>query len=125
MGIVFPVVAIAFSHAAGDTTNEWAAPDFSEPPISRKMTFAKLYKPYDWVVATGVYMDDVEAMIKKETMIMSKNYDQQIINFGFLLMIIVIYMIFLLSLSFFYLLPTKRTIPYSHTYFLFLFSDSS
>ena len=51
--------------------------------ISRKMTFAKLYKPYDWVVATGVYMDDVEAMIKKETMIMSKNYDQQIINFGF------------------------------------------
>jgi len=40
MGIVFPVVAIAFSHAAGDTTNEWAAPDFSEPPISRKMTFA-------------------------------------------------------------------------------------
>lgn len=65
--------------------------------ISRKLTFAKLYKPYDWIVATGIYMDDVEALINKETAVMSKNYDQQIRNFSFLLMIIVIYLIFLLS----------------------------
>jgi len=28
--------------------------------ISQKLTFAKLYKPYDWIIATGVYLDDIE-----------------------------------------------------------------
>lgn len=35
--------------------------------IAHKMTFAKLYEPYDWVVATGVYLDDVDQLIEKET----------------------------------------------------------
>lgn len=35
--------------------------------ISHKLTFAKLYAPYDWVVATGVYLDDVDLLIEKET----------------------------------------------------------
>lgn len=40
--------------------------------ISRKLTFAKLYKPYDWVVATGIYLDDVEEAIDTETMVVEK-----------------------------------------------------
>jgi len=35
--------------------------------IAHKMSFAKLYKPYDWVVATGVYLDDVDQLVKTET----------------------------------------------------------
>jgi len=38
--------------------------------ISHKMSFAKLYKPYDWIIATGVYLDDVDALIAKEQKIM-------------------------------------------------------
>ena len=40
-------------------------PDSDE--IAHKMSFAKLYKPYDWVVATGVYLDDVDRLIQIET----------------------------------------------------------
>lgn len=35
--------------------------------IAHKLTFAKLYKPWDWVVATGVYLDDVDQLVQAET----------------------------------------------------------
>jgi signal transduction histidine kinase len=35
--------------------------------IAHKMTFAKLYKPWNWVVATGVYLDDVDQLVQIET----------------------------------------------------------
>lgn len=35
--------------------------------ISHKLSFAKLYAPYNWVVATGVYLDDVDQLIASET----------------------------------------------------------
>ncbi|MCA1754007.1 MAG: cache domain-containing protein [Spirochaeta sp.] len=43
--------------------------------LSHKLSFAKLYAPYDWVVATGVYLDDVDRLIEAETasMIASSN----------------------------------------------------
>jgi PAS domain-containing protein len=32
--------------------------------VGPKLTFAKFYKPYNWVVATGVYIDDVRTLIE-------------------------------------------------------------
>lgn len=48
--------------------------------IAHKMSFAKLYKPWNWVVATGVYLDDIDALIEKETQNMHKTFQQQIIT---------------------------------------------
>ncbi len=31
--------------------------------ISKKLTFAKLYKEYDWVIAMGIYLDDIQVDI--------------------------------------------------------------
>lgn len=31
--------------------------------ISEKLSYAKLYEPYNWIIATGIHLDDVEAMI--------------------------------------------------------------
>jgi len=45
--------------------------------IAHKMSFAKLYKPYDWVVASGVYLDDVDRLIERETQKMQETYDKQ------------------------------------------------
>lgn len=45
--------------------------------ISHKMSFAKLYKPYNWVVATGVYLDDVDQLIQNEIVKMEKTYSHQ------------------------------------------------
>lgn len=33
--------------------------------ISQKLTYAKLYPDYDWIVAMGIHLDDMEAFIEK------------------------------------------------------------
>lgn len=33
--------------------------------IEKKITFAKLYEPYDWIVAMGIYYDNLEAYIEQ------------------------------------------------------------
>jgi len=45
--------------------------------IEHKMSFAKLYKPYNWVVATGVYLDDVDQLIQNEKGKMQQTADTQ------------------------------------------------
>ncbi|MDD3822501.1 MAG: diguanylate cyclase [Sphaerochaetaceae bacterium] len=30
--------------------------------ISEKLSYAKLYKPYDWIIAMGIHLDDMEAL---------------------------------------------------------------
>ena len=45
---------------------------FNSEKIAHKMSFAKLYKPWNWVVATGVYLDDVDQLIQSETREMEK-----------------------------------------------------
>lgn len=35
--------------------------------ISHKLTYARLYEPFDWIVATGVYLNDVNDLIASET----------------------------------------------------------
>ena len=31
-----------------------------------KISYIKLFKPYGWIIATGLYMDDIEAQVKKD-----------------------------------------------------------
>jgi len=52
--------------------------------VSHKLTYAKLYKPYDWVLATGVYLDDVDLLVQSEQSIMDDTYNSQLRIFGFL-----------------------------------------
>lgn len=48
--------------------------------IAHKLTFAKLYKPYDWVIATGVYLDDLDEMIKTEVKRMAQSHRKQVMT---------------------------------------------
>jgi signal transduction histidine kinase len=40
--------------------------------IAHKMSFAKLYAPWNWIVVTGVYLDDVDQLIQAQTEDMEK-----------------------------------------------------
>lgn len=42
----------------------WAKPGHDEP--MPKISFVKEYKPWNWILGSGVYVDDVEARISKE-----------------------------------------------------------
>jgi len=41
----------------------WSKPD-SDKPV-RKVSYVKLFKPWEWVVGSGIYIDDVDAEIRK------------------------------------------------------------
>lgn len=61
--------------------------------IAHKLTYAKLYKPWNWVVATGVYLDDVDELVHIETGKMRETLINQIIY-----TFIVVVFVFILSI---------------------------
>jgi methyl-accepting chemotaxis protein len=44
----------------------WPKPGFDKP--QEKISYVFLFKPYNWVIGTGAYLDDVTASIKKEAL---------------------------------------------------------
>jgi hypothetical protein len=68
----------------GDLYFDYYFKKMNTDQISHKLAYAKLYKPYDWVIATGVYLDDVENLIIKEQASMDKTYNNQIKILGFI-----------------------------------------
>jgi methyl-accepting chemotaxis protein len=57
------VEAVKVCQAKGEGTFEymWPKPNSTEP--DPKMSYVKLYKPWGWIVGTGVYVDDIEKQI--------------------------------------------------------------
>ncbi|QTA79999.1 Methyl-accepting chemotaxis protein signaling domain-containing protein, double cache domain-containing protein [Desulfonema limicola] len=45
-------------------------------PVS-KITYLKLFKPWNWVIATGVYMDDIESDIMEKQVVINQNIRRQ------------------------------------------------
>ncbi|MEZ4526287.1 MAG: cache domain-containing protein [Desulfobacterales bacterium] len=56
--ILLEQVDITEKHGEGFSSYHWFKPGHKE--AFSKLTFVKYFKPWDWVVATGVYMDDIE-----------------------------------------------------------------
>jgi signal transduction histidine kinase len=61
----------------GEVYFEYSFKKLTSDKIAHKMSFAKLYKPWDWVVATGVYLDDVDQIVHVETENMKKTLKKQ------------------------------------------------
>ena len=49
--------AVAKKDSEGFVDYVWAKPGFDAPQL--KVSFVKLFKPYNWVIGTGEYVDDV------------------------------------------------------------------
>ncbi len=67
--IVPPMVAVAREHGQGYVSYWWHRLGHSEP--SEKLTFSKLFEPWQWVYGSGVYTDDItdEVNLRRETLI--------------------------------------------------------
>lgn len=50
----------------GEITFEYYFKKKDSDVVSRKMSYAKLYEPFNWIVATGVHLDDLEAYLIEE-----------------------------------------------------------
>lgn len=66
--------------------------------ISHKLSYAKLYKPYDWVIATGVYLDEVDELIERETRSMIKSHNQSLFIALILVAIVALFSLLILML---------------------------
>ncbi|NOU60932.1 ATP-binding protein [Marinifilum caeruleilacunae] len=40
--------------------------EFKSNNVSQKLTYAKLYKKYDWIIATGIHLNDIDSIIASE-----------------------------------------------------------
>ena len=49
--------------------------------ISEKITYAKLYEPYDWIVAMGVHLDDVKSIVESVTAVSDASLSDNILMF--------------------------------------------
>ncbi|MGU5533052.1 methyl-accepting chemotaxis protein [Aeromonas caviae] len=54
---------LARAQGAGEVAYYWPKPGVDEPV--RKISYIKRFAPWDWIIGTGVYMDDVEAQYRE------------------------------------------------------------
>jgi len=57
----------------GELYYDYYFKEMNSERISHKLSFAKLYKPYNWVIATGIYLTDVDELMQHEREIMMKS----------------------------------------------------
>ncbi len=54
---------LARAQGAGEVAYYWPKPGADEPV--RKISYIKRFAPWDWIIGTGVYVDDVEAQYRE------------------------------------------------------------
>ncbi len=58
------MVALARSQGAGSVDYRWPKPGASEPVA--KTSYIQLFKPWGWIIGSGVYIDDVQAEFARQ-----------------------------------------------------------
>lgn len=58
--------------------------------ISEKLTYSKLYKEYDWIIAMGIHVDDIKAYINKVS-----NHSQKVITDMFFYILLILFLMFI------------------------------
>ncbi len=75
MGKLFREEIVANAQAGGGITEyHWEKPGLSADDVYKKAVYSRMFQPWDVVVATGVYVDDLEAKIQRTIL--------EVISFG-------------------------------------------
>lgn len=64
--IFFEFAKIAKERGEGFVDYVWPKPGFDKPQL--KVSYVKLFKPYNWVIGTGEYVDNVSEHLKQEAL---------------------------------------------------------
>jgi len=60
------MVKVTKTANSGIVKYSWAKPGFDTPQA--KISFVKVFKPYNWIIGTGAYVSDITANIQKEAL---------------------------------------------------------
>ncbi len=69
------MVAVCKKDGEGTVGYKWAKPGFKEPVD--KLSYVKLFKPLNWVIGSGIYIDDVNAAIMEKEKIVQAGMARQ------------------------------------------------
>ncbi|MCP3923601.1 MAG: methyl-accepting chemotaxis protein [Desulfobacterales bacterium] len=70
----------------------WPKPGFDKPVP--KLSYVKLFKEWNWIVGTGVYLDDIAALINKERANINSERNKQILLMTMVTGFITIFLLF-------------------------------
>jgi len=87
--------------------------------IKEKMAYAKLYEPYDWIIAYGVYLDDINGFMEDV-----KTESQSLINRWIALLSLMLVGLFSIGLGLITYLERRIKVKETHALKLELDSDS-
>ncbi len=62
--VIKDLIDVSKNKEGGYVTYEWFKPTSGKP--GRKISYAKSFAPYGWMIGTGVYLDEVEKLITAE-----------------------------------------------------------
>jgi methyl-accepting chemotaxis protein len=88
------MVEVASKKGKGVVNYMWAKPGFDE--AQSKISYIEAFKEWGWIVGTGVYADDIDALVQEEKKSIDKLIKDQIIN-NFIILSIIIIVFSLLS----------------------------
>ena len=60
------MVNIAIKKGEGFVHYHWPKPGSNKPV--KKISYVKLFKPFKWIIGTGIYVDEIEEKLKKEAL---------------------------------------------------------
>lgn len=86
------MVKVAKEKGAGVVHYMWPKPGFKE--AQPKISYIEAFKEWGWIVGTGVYVDDIEALVEKE----KKNAQAQISKTIYTNLILLVFVILIASL---------------------------
>lgn len=80
------MVAVCEKSGEGYVEYMWPKPG-EEKPVN-KISYVKLFKPYGWVVGTGIYVDDIQKSIAAKEIEVSKRLFSDIVKQSLLLLLV-------------------------------------
>jgi diguanylate cyclase (GGDEF)-like protein len=82
----------------GELFFEYYFKKLNSEKIEKKLAYAKLYAPYNFIVATGIYLDDIESYVQKEKKHIDELKSAHLLNFiilAFVLLIVSLMILFI------------------------------
>ncbi|GEM_PF-162833 len=94
--ILLEQLNIALGQGEGFCEYKW--PKLGKNKPVSKMTFLKAFKPWDWAVGTGVYIDDMEQAVAQKEKEVSRMVSSQILQFTVMIAAVLLFCMFISSL---------------------------
>ena len=89
------MVKVATDKGKGVVEYMWPKPGFDAP--QKKISYVEAFKEWGWIVGTGVYVDDIDALVAKEKASVDAQIKDQLIN-NIIILLVTIFVFSLVSI---------------------------